>query len=315
MNAPLLMLGALTIEAMVGWPDSLDRTIGHPVRWFGYLVDRLERLCNRDVATRSVRIIAGGAVTAVLVGLATLVGIGIERAVPMGPFGFVIQALLASSLVAARSLYDHVAAISEAFGVGGIFAARLMLGRIVGRETDKLDEAGIARAGIESLAENTSDGVVAPLFWGALLGLPGLCAYKAINTLDSMIGHRSERYEAFGKVAARLDDLVNLIPARLTGLLFVLGSMSRQALRTMMRDARHHRSPNAGWPEAAMAGALGRRLAGPRSYDGETVSDPWLNADGSDPSIRDIERALSLYRIALTIGALLLAGVGALLLR
>jgi adenosylcobinamide-phosphate synthase len=178
---------------------------------------------------------------------------------------------------------------------------------IVGRDPAQLDEAGIARAAIESLAENTSDGVVAPLFWGALLGLPGIAGYKAINTLDSMIGHHSERYEAFGWAAARIDDIVNLVPARLTGLLFALtGPQPRNALLCMIRDARRHRSPNAGWPEAAMAGALGVRLCGPRSYHGELAEEPWLNDSAHDPVAVDVSRALDAYvRAMLTIAAVL----------
>ncbi|MDO9500590.1 cobalamin biosynthesis protein, partial [Falsiroseomonas sp.] len=157
------------------------------------------------------------------------------------------------------------------------------------------------RAATESLAENASDGIVAPLFWGLLLGLPGIAAYKAINTLDSMIGHRSARHEAFGWASARIDDLANLVPARLTGLLFALTSgRPRAALSCMVRDARHHRSPNAGWPEAAMAGALGIRLSGPRIYGGKVTPEPWLNASAADPSPDDLFRALSVYRRALT---------------
>ncbi len=176
---------------------------------------------------------------------------------------------------------------------GDIDAARQAVSMIVGRDPARLDEAGIARAAIESLAENTSDGVVAPLFWGALFGLPGIAGYKAINTLDSMIGHRNERHEAFGWAAARIDDVANIIPARLTGLLFALtGPGPRDALLCMVRDARHHRSPNAGWPEAAMAGALGVRLCGPRAYHGELADEPWLNGSARDPAAADISRAL-----------------------
>jgi adenosylcobinamide-phosphate synthase len=168
---------------------------------------------------------------------------------------------------------------------------------IVGRDPQMLDDAGIARAAIESLAENASDGIVAPVFWGVLFGLPGIIGYKAVNTLDSMIGHRTERHEAFGWAAARIDDAANFIPARLTGLLFVLfaGSRRSQAMSSMMNDARNHRSPNAGWPEAAMAGSLGVRLCGPRSYDGELANEPWLNAGARDPAAADITRGLELY--------------------
>ena len=238
----------------------------------------------------------GGLVILFLVALAALLGLAIQLVLADGWVGFVLMALLASSLIAARSLHDHVADVASAFEGAGIDAARCTLSRIVGRETAELDEAAIARAAIESLAENTSDGVTAPLFWGALLGLPGLFAYKAINTLDSMIGHRNARYEAFGKVAARLDDLANLIPARLTGTLFTFCAGSGRAIKVMSRDARKHRSPNAGWPESAMAGALGIRLSGPRAYGAATSEEPWLNAEAGDPDAADIRRALALYQ-------------------
>jgi adenosylcobinamide-phosphate synthase len=176
---------------------------------------------------------------------------------------------------------------------------------IVGRDCAGLDEAGVARAAIESLAENTSDGVVAPLFWGALFGLPGIFGYKAINTLDSMIGHLTPRHEAFGFAAARIDDLANFIPARLTGLLFVVLARSPSvALSCMVRDAARHRSINAGWPEAAMAGALGVRLSGPRIYQGRVAEEPWLNEGARDPRGEDIFSGLEIYRRTM----LLLAG-------
>lgn len=180
---------------------------------------------------------------------------------------------------------------------------------IVGRDPNRLDEAGIARAAIESLAENASDGVVGPLFWGVLLGLPGIIGYKTINTLDSIIGHRTTRHEAFGWAAARIDDAANFVPARLTGLLFVAlaGSEKRSdALSCMRKDARHHRSINAGWPEAAMAGALGVRLCGPRSYHGKPADEPWLNAAARDPAAADITGALETYVGAMFVLTLLL---------
>jgi len=181
------------------------------------------------------------------------------------------------------------------------------VGQIVGRDTAALDEAAVSRAAIESLAENASDGIVAPVFWGALFGLPGIFGYKAINTLDSMIGHRSERHLWFGWAAARVDDVANFIPARITGLLFALvASRPAAALSCMAGDARRHRSINAGWPEAAMAGALGVRLSGPRSYHGSVTREPWLNERARDPLGEDIQRALKLYfRAMLLLGGLL----------
>ncbi|MEM6909023.1 MAG: adenosylcobinamide-phosphate synthase CbiB [Pseudomonadota bacterium] len=305
-----LMLAALAIEAAMGWPDWLDRRIGHPVRWFGWLVTKLERASNRASLSRLLRIGLGGVVTVCLVALSAALAWAIAEIVPEGPLGFAINAVIASTLIASRSLHDHVAAVKHAFSADNLAPARETLSRIVGRKTADLEEAAISRAAIESLAENTSDGVTAPVFWGVIFGLPGLFAYKAINTLDSMIGHRSERYEAFGKVAARLDDAANLVPARLTGLLFGLCAWSFQSIRVMLRDAKFHRSPNAGWPEGAMAGALAIRLSGPRSYGANTSEEPWLNAEASDPTMANLGRALSLYRLSMVCLAILLAGIG-----
>lgn len=305
-----LMLAALVIEAAMGWPDWLDRRIGHPVRWFGSLVTKLEGASNRASLSRQLRVILGGVVTVSLVALAAAFAWAIMQIVPQGPLGFAVSAVIASTLIATRSLYDHVAAVKRAFSPDDLVPARAALSQIVGRETASLDEAAIARGAIESLAENTSDGVTAPIFWGLILGLPGLFAYKAINTLDSMIGHRSERYEAFGKIAARLDDIANLIPARLTGFLFGLCAWSTQSIRVMFRDAKFHRSPNAGWPEGAMAGALDVRLSGPRSYGANMSEEPWLNGEASDPTMADLGRALSLYRLSIVGLAILLAGMG-----
>jgi len=220
-----------------------------------------------------------------------------------------ILGILAWPMVALRSLYDHVAAVAQPLQSGDIDAARLAVAQIVGRDPTTLDEAGIARAAIESLAENASDGIVAPVFWGALFGLPGIFGYKAINTLDSMIGHRSERHLYFGWAAARIDDVANFIPARLTGLLFGLVSARfPQALSCMVRDANRHRSINAGWPEAAMAGALGVRLSGPRSYHGSMTEEPWLNERACDPLAADISQGLRLYiRAMALLGASLVA--------
>nr|WP_299307695.1 adenosylcobinamide-phosphate synthase CbiB [uncultured Croceicoccus sp.] len=310
MNAAV-MLAALVLECVVGWPDALDRRIGHPVRWFGWIVTRVEPFANAPGASRTVRIAAGGIFAIALIVLAAEVGAGIARLVPDGAFGFIISAVIAASLLAPRSLHDHVAAVGAAWRDGGLGAARAALSHIVGRNTRTLNERGIARAAIESLAENTSDGVTAPLFWGVLFGLPGLFAYKAVNTLDSMIGHRNVRYEAFGKIAARIDDLANLVPARVTGVIFALCAGSGRALAAMGRDASRHRSPNAGWPESAMAGALNIRLSGPREYDGVMRQEPWLNAGGRDPAMEDIGRALALYRRAVGVMGIMLAIIAA----
>ena len=310
MTAAWIMLGGLVLEAICGWPDRLDKRIGHPVRWFGWLVTRAERLLNREYSGRAVRIFLGGMAALSMISIAASAGLAIEVLAPSGVVGLLIQSVVAASLIAGRSLYDHVAAVAQAFARNGLPAARSSLSKIVGRETHSLDEQAIARAAIESLAENTSDGVTAPLFWGALFGLPGLFAYKAINTLDSMIGHRNAKYEAFGKIAARIDDIASFVPARLTGFLFGLVSGSARSFRVMVRDASCHRSINAGWPEAAMAGALDIRLSGPRCYGDGLREEPWLNTDGRDPSIQDLAKALSIYRRAVIAIGLTLFAVG-----
>jgi len=207
--------------------------------------------------------------------------------------------ILGSSLIASRSLYDHVIAVYTPLHTGNIDAARKAVSMIVGRDTAHMTEAAIARASLESLAENMSDGVVAPLLWGAVFGLPGIAAYKAVNTLDSMIGHRTQRYLYFGRFSARLDDIMNWIPARITGMILCLVSANKRSWHLMWRDAPQHRSVNAGWPEAAMAAALNIRLSGPRSYGTTLSHDPWLNPAASDPTPADLSAGLMIYRRAL----------------
>ena len=301
------MLVAMAVDALLGWPGALFARIGHPVTWLGGLIDALDARWNRSSNTPAMRCGAGIVVALIVIALAAGIGRLVQSAMPSGWSGVVLTGVLAWPFVALRALYDHVAAVRDHLRTGDIEAARKAVSMIVGRDPNRLDEAGIARATIESLAESTSDGIVAPLFWGALFGLPGIIGYKAVNTLDSMIGHRSERHEAFGWAAARIDDIANFIPARLTGLLFALtGSAPRDALLCMFKDARHHRSPNAGWPEAAMAGSLGVRLCGPRSYHGEVANEPWLNAGARDPVAAEISRALEIYvRAMLTVAAVL----------
>ncbi len=307
MISALVMLGALALDLALSWPAALYRRIGHPVTWIGAQITWAETRFNRGSHAR--RILAGAAVTALVVLSAALPMWLLQRSLPAGAAGLLLAAVLAWPWLALRSMYTHVAAVAEPLIAGDLIAARGAVAMIVGRDVTRLDTAGVARAACESLAENTSDGVVAPLFWGLLGGLPGLAAYKAINTLDSMIGHRSARYEAFGKTAARLDDVVNWIPARVTALLFALARPLRaaRALGVVARDARAHRSPNAGWPESALAGALGVRLSGPRLYDTGAVAEPWLNGEAPDPGAQDLRRALRLYQTAMALAAGVLA--------
>jgi len=305
----LLLIAAIVIDALVGDPDWLWRRLPHPVTWFGALIGLCDRSFNRDTASPSLRRAAGIAVVIGLVAVAWFAGVLVERLVARLPYGFVLIPVIASVLLASRSLYDHVARVLNAFHAGGLEAAREAVSMIVGRDPDSLDKAGVTRAAIESTAENFSDGVVAPAFWFAVFGLPGLFAYKMINTADSMIGHRTARHEAFGWAAARLDDLVNLPASRLAGFLVAMaapfvGGTIKQSMLVMLDDARKHRSPNAGWPEAAMAGALGIALAGPRRYGERVVEDPFLNDAGRhEAGPGDIARALKILRVATALGA------------
>lgn len=308
-------VAALTFDALFGDPDWLWRRLPHPVVLIGFFIGVLDRVLNRERWSPTQRKAAGVGAVVLLVAASGSIGLCIEAALPQHLLGDLALGLIASVLIAQRSLYQHVARVRAAFAEGGLIAARRSVSMIVGRDPDQLDEAGVCRAAIESCAENFSDGVVAPVFWLALLGLPGLIAYKAINTADSMIGHRTARYESFGWAAARLDDLVNLIPARLSGLLLavaapVANGAVMEALKVMARDAQKHRSPNAGWPESAMAGALGLALAGPRRYGGHVVDDPFLNAGARrDATPADIGRALKVYIAACALQAAVYAAL------
>lgn len=307
------MLVALVIDAVAGWPASLHARVGHPVTWLGGLIGWLDRSWNIETSTSWRRRMLGVLAASFVVAVAVLPTYFLQSALPGGWFGTVLIGVLAWPLLAVRSLYDHVAAVGTPLARGEVEDARAQLAMIVGRDVTVLDEAGIARAGLESLAENASDGVVAPLFWGLVFGLPGIAAYKAINTLDSMIGYRTERHEEFGWASARLDDIANFIPARLTGAILALVSgRMRPAIGGMLEDAHRHRSPNAGWPEAAMAGALGVRLSGPRVYQDKVVDEPWLNGGARDPDGDDVARGLMLYRTGMIALGLLLAGMAAL---
>ncbi|MGH1419787.1 MAG: adenosylcobinamide-phosphate synthase CbiB [Hyphomicrobiaceae bacterium] len=309
----LLLLGAaFFIEAAVGYPDIVYRRIGHPVTWLGALVSYLDNRLNNPNAGPEVRRRSGEFALAILVITAVAFGLAIAFACETIPIiGVVFVIVAASTLLAARSLNDHVDEVATALEDQGLEAGREMVARIVGRDTRTLDEAGVARAAIESLAENFSDGVTAPAFWFALFGLPGMLAYKAVNTADSMIGHKTVKHQAFGWASAKFDDTLNLPASRLTALLLIISAAlipsasARNAFTAVGRDAHHHRSPNAGWPEAAMAGALGLELAGPRNYNGEYIDDATMGNGRREATFADINRALVLYRTAVVVGVLL----------
>jgi adenosylcobinamide-phosphate synthase len=307
-----LALAALGLEALIGYPAPLYRVIGHPVTWMGAWLAQLELRLNRPGASFAARRALGALALVLYLAPVALVAGAATLLEPLGAFGFAVLALLASSLPAQRSLDTHVRAVADGLD-RSLDEGRRAVAMIVGRNPQILDEAGVARAAIESLAENFSDGVVAPVLWTALGGLTGGALYKAVNTADSMIGHKTDRYAAFGWEAARLDDLINLPASRLAALWLVLaaaltpGASAREAARAVRRDASSHRSPNAGWPEAAMAGALGLKLAGPRVYGEALVEDAFMGEGRRDANGADIRRALKLYRLACVIEAIALA--------
>ena len=302
-----ILAAALICDRLLGDPDWLWSRLPHPTVLFGRVIAALDRLLNREDRSAGERRLAGALLVAFVLALAIVAGMvltGLARGLAGHPvFGFIAEAVLASIFLAHKGLLDHVGAVAEALHSGGVPAGREAVARIVGRDVSDLDEPGVARAAIESLAENFVDGVVAPAFWYCVGGLPGLIAYKAVNTADSMIGYRTSRHQAFGWAAARLDDLLNWVPARLSAV-FIIGAASfagngRRAMGAVLDDAAKHDSPNAGWPEAACAGALDLALGGPRRYGGQEVEGVWLNRHGSHAaSVASIEQAIGLMNHA-----------------
>ncbi len=305
----LLLFMAMALDAALGEMPWLFHRVPHPVVLIGRVIAVLERRLNRPERSDTARRVRGALMAVSLTAAAAALGWGIAFAARVLPHFWLVEVFLAATLLAQRSLFEHVHDVAVAMKTNGLEAGRYAVSRIVGRDPQALDTHGVARAAIESLAENFADGVVAPVFWYAMLGLPGLLAYKTINTLDSMVGHRTDRYRAFGMVSARLDDVMNLIPARLAGLVLALAApfvpkgRPLAAVITMLRDAGHHRSPNSGWPEAAAAGALGLALGGPRKYPGLTVDDKWIGSGPARAEIADIHRALHLFTVACVIDA------------
>jgi adenosylcobinamide-phosphate synthase len=309
-----LTAAALLVEAAIGYPPFIYRAIGHPVTWMGALLAGLESRLNNEGDSFARRRLLGGITLIVLLTVTVGAALVFDRLTDFRWVGTALQVLAATSLIAQRSLYDHVRAVAEALEKDGLAAGRKAVSMIVGRNPDSLDEAGVARAAIESLAENFADGIVAPAFWMAVAGLPGAVLYKAANTADSMIGHRNSRYAAFGWAAARLDDGLNLPASRLAAMFIALaaglhGGSFRGALQAVRRDAARHRSPNAGWPEAAMAGALGLQLAGPRVYGDELVDDAFMGDGRRAATAGDIRRALGIYRSACAVQWLVVVGL------
>lgn len=301
---------AVILERMTGYPEMLQRSIRHPVEWMGWLIGLLEEMFNRPDDDPGVNRLRGVLALLILLAITLLASLGFAWTVRALPFGWVIEAGLAVPFLAQRSLRDHVSDVVRALD-NSLDQGRIAVSRIVGRDPRQLDSSGVSRAALESLAENTSDGIVAPACWLVLFGLPGIALYKAINTADSMIGHRTPRHETFGWAAARLDDLVNWPFSRLTGLLFAGAAWfanrgkAKLALQAMQRDARRHVSPNAGWPEAALAGALGIGLGGPRRKDGAMIDLAWMGDGREALDTDDVRAGLRLYGRALSLLAAL----------
>ena len=296
---------ALLIERLFGYPKPLHDKIGHPVEWIGTILTKLEALLYDPEAEPLQARLRGFAALMALLLIVAIPAVVVTSVLSTFQFGWIIEALLATALIAQHSLYEHVSAVGKGLDTS-LNEGRKAVAKIVGRDPAALDESGVVKGALESLAENASDGIVAPVLWYALLGLPGIVAYKAINTADSMIGHKSERYIYFGWAAARLDDLINLPASRLTGLSFAAAAAwndrerGKIALQAMWRDAPKHQSPNAGWPESALAASLGVKFGGPRSYDGSRVDLPWMGEGRETLNRDDIRKGLRLYGTAMT---------------
>ena len=302
-------LVALAVDATASWPRALYTRVGHPVGLFACIIEGLEARWNRTELSDGLRRLAGVAAISLLAAGVFAAAFLMEWLLWtwLGRWGWIGIGIAAAPGLAQRSLHDHVAPIAARLRDNDVGGARTAVAMIVGRDTDTLDEAGITRAAVESLAESFCDGVVAPLFWLLLIGLPGIWIYKAVNTADSLLGHREPRWRAFGWAAARLDDVMNLLPARLAGVAICFAAGRGWA--TLWRDHGAHASPNAGWPEAAMAGALQLRLGGPIAYDGIMQDKPWIGAGRTDARADDIGRALAIYRRACALLWIVAGGV------
>lgn len=300
----LVLVLALLLDRVVGDPEALWARWPHPIVLFGKAISAMdERFNGRDLPREQRRRNGVLAISALLL-VSVVVGLALHWFFALfGLAGILLEVICVSVFLAQKSLAEHVEAVAEGLKLGGIAGGRLAVSRIVGRDPETLDEPAVCRAAIESLAENFSDGVVAPVLWYAVFGLPGLFAYKMLNTADSMIGHKSEQYIDFGWASARLDDLANWPAARLSIMLIAGGALvrrgtaaCREAFRIAARDGGLHRSPNSGRPEAAMAGALDVQLAGPRVYGGEVVMEPMINVDGRDTAtVGDIREGVSVF--------------------
>lgn len=308
MHDPLfILLLALILDWYFGEPVALWSRLPHPIVLFGKAVSFIDKRFNH-VKDKPESQYKKGAISISFLLFSALMGAFLLEWLIgfLWVFGFFIELFIVFVLLAQKSLADHVEAVAEGLKDDGLKGGRKAVAMIVGRDPSSLDKQGVSRAAIESLAENFSDGVVAPAFWYAVFGLPGIIVYKMINTADSMIAYRNEKYLWFGRVAAQIDDLANWLPARLSAILIALGAgmlngvnAFRNAMIVALRDSGLHRSPNAGWPEAAMAGGADIALGGPRIYPEETVQQAYLNSAGKhDLGVKDIKQAIQIFALA-----------------
>ena len=292
---------AALIDTLVGWPNWVYLKIGHPVTWIAMLINFFDRLFNKPEYKPFFKKVSGLATVFVLGGTLTGLSYFIQENINNGLTQTIFIGFLCWPFLAIRSMYEHVKRVYDELRNNNIKKARQEVSMIVGRDTNQMNTAEIVSSCIESLAETTSDGIIAPLFWGALFGLPGIVFYKTVNTLDSMVGYKTPKYQDFGWASARLDDIINIIPSRLTCFLFALVSNKpRNVLKISFQNAKNHRSPNAGWPESAMAGALNIRLSGPRKYGDKLSDEPWLNPTGLPGKTHNILEALTIYKMSVT---------------
>lgn len=300
MISAVLAFAATLLERFIGYPRPVLNAVGHPVMWMGKLIEILEQNANNPTISAARRRRNGFVMLAILLATTAFISLLIVWTLRDIPFGWAVEIFLASTLIAQKELGMAVKSVADGLRES-LTQGRHAVSHIVGRDPEQLDEDGVARAAVESLAENTSDGIIAPIFYLLLFGLPGVALYKAINTADSMVGHKNERFADFGFASAKLDDLANFVPARLSALIFAITARftsdmdHNAAWRSARRDAKNHRSPNAGWPEAAMAGAIGVKLGGARDYDGETVELATMGEGKDVIEPEDIDRALKLY--------------------
>jgi len=291
-----LALFALVLESVIGYPDRLNKRIPHPVIWFGRLISFFDKRFNVKTDSDSLQKQKGFISLVIFVAIALTIGLAIQALFSLfGAVGFLLLVLVSTTGLAQLSLDTHVQRVYKDLLKKDLAAARRSVSMIVGRDPENLSEEEVTTAALESLSESFNDGVVAPAFWLVIGGLPGLAVYKIVNTADSMIGHKDMKYKNFGWASAKFDDLLNYIPARISGLLIVISC--RRGLITMLRQAKLHDSPNAGWPESAMAGGLGIKLGGPATYSGEVLMRPVFGS-GLSPTLKDFKKGIRISHVS-----------------